>query len=599
MGKRLMIGIILGFFAVFFGETLALGQSDQTQNSMTVIFNNGQKQSVVLIQPAQNITDVEFPDSMTVIFSNGQKQSVVLIQPAQNIIDVEFPQSNPQAQFSSGSAPSSASISTPASSPSGEPTTERLGTVWETTEGMRKGRWTRRGTTNIFDGYSVRDPRIPASVVEKYNLPDELRAVLTVVIDGNSVYIQRRQDTISGVKGDCDYTGTLSPDGRQMEGTFSCNPNLPYKTKWKALKVEGLASSTSPAQPSVISPPSSANIPASTSSLFGGPTTDQLGTEWLTREGWWEGRWTRRGTTNVFDGHWIKGPSVPASVLEKYKNLPDEVRAVLTIVLEGNSVYVKRTQDTMGGVCDYTGTLSPDGRLMEGTFNCNPKVPIRIEWKALKVEAMASSPPPSQFSSGSAPSSVRTQAPASGSSDGPIMRAIPAPSSGSAPSSVRTQAPASGSSDGPIMRAIPAPSSGNPPSSVRTQAPASSSSGGPITSATPANRLANSWEAQEGIWRAWWTRRGTTNVFEGRWENSASFPKMEIRAVLAIVLDGNSVNIKRRQGTDRNDCDYTGTLSSDGRQMEGTYSCSKDSIVRSWKAWIPNEKKGFSSRQVK
>jgi len=36
--------------------------------------------------------------------------------------------------------------------------------------------WIRRGTSNIFDEYGKRDPKLPESVVKQYNVPAEIRA---------------------------------------------------------------------------------------------------------------------------------------------------------------------------------------------------------------------------------------------------------------------------------------------------------------------------------------------------------------------------------------------------------------------------------------
>jgi hypothetical protein len=89
-----------------------------------------------------------------------------------------------------------------------------LGTSWTQNESGFDGRLVRRGDSNVFDatwsGIGV-------------------KAVLTVNVSGNSVSIVRRQ---SNDGNDCEYTGTIQPDGITVIGTYTCTKfarNAPWR----------------------------------------------------------------------------------------------------------------------------------------------------------------------------------------------------------------------------------------------------------------------------------------------------------------------------------------------------------------------------------
>ncbi len=84
------------------------------------------------------------------------------------------------------------------------------------------------------------------------------------------------------------------------------------------------------------------------------PETYRLGTVWYEREGCYNGVWTRRGDSNVFDAVWTCGDS--------------RVTAILTIQIRGNRVYVQRRYGSEGGDLDYRGNLSSDGTRVSGTY---------------------------------------------------------------------------------------------------------------------------------------------------------------------------------------------------------------------------------------
>ncbi len=78
----------------------------------------------------------------------------------------------------------------------------------------------------------------------------------------------------------------------------------------------------------------------------------ELGKIWRVKDEGWEGVWTRRGSSNVFDGVWTKGSQ--------------KLTAVLTITITGEVVTVDRTQSSNGDVCTYSGTIAADGRSVAG-----------------------------------------------------------------------------------------------------------------------------------------------------------------------------------------------------------------------------------------
>ncbi len=93
------------------------------------------------------------------------------------------------------------------------------------------------------------------------------------------------------------------------------------------------------------------------------PTTvaqecDSLGTIWVVGEvvdyasptSWaWNGRWVRRGSSNIFDAIWIHRSG-------------QKVVTPVTITIQGNQVYIDRPN------CQYTGTLVGSG--VNGTYRC-------------------------------------------------------------------------------------------------------------------------------------------------------------------------------------------------------------------------------------
>jgi len=105
-----------------------------------------------------------------------------------------------------------------------------------------------------------------------------------------------------------------------------------------------------------------------------------LGKYWNEEEAGWQGKWTRRGVSNVFDAEWIK------------EGEPTIARAVLTITrvgntdnLAGSSFHIERREnDTDPTIeCTYTGTISEDGKTIDGNYTCHwSNGPVTNPWRA-------------------------------------------------------------------------------------------------------------------------------------------------------------------------------------------------------------------------
>jgi hypothetical protein len=204
-----------------------------------------------------------------------------------------------------------------------------LGRVWHITEGDATwaGTWTRRGNTNIFDAYW------------KKTTGEEQRAVLTMEVNGSQVVIQRGSDR---------YYGTISSDCRTIEGTASWYQSW---MKWSA----------------VIVPDDIPTVPK-------GTAAGCFGQVWHVTEGdaSWQGTWTRRGNTNVFDAYWKRTTG-------------EEQRAVLTMEVNGSQVVIQRGSDR------YTGTISQDCRKAEGKASWYPS------WMSWNATIDSGPAPPASF----------------------------------------------------------------------------------------------------------------------------------------------------------------------------------------------------------
>ena len=74
-----------------------------------------------------------------------------------------------------------------------------------------------------------------------------------------------------------------------------------------------------------------------------------LGARWEETENGWNGTWTRRGNSNIFDAAWRNGSATGSSVL--------------TMTLNGNRVHIERRDSGSfgGATVTYDGTISSNG----------------------------------------------------------------------------------------------------------------------------------------------------------------------------------------------------------------------------------------------
>ncbi|MBN2981603.1 MULTISPECIES: hypothetical protein [Cohnella] len=89
------------------------------------------------------------------------------------------------------------------------------------------------------------------------------------------------------------------------------------------------------------------------------------------------------------------------------------------------------------------------------------------------------------------------------------------------------------------------------------------------------------WREQEDGWTGVWRRLGNSNIFDARWTMPGA---QDITAVLTINIFDSNVQVLRRNSSDGNDCNYTGTIAADGRTVTGTYLCTRGG--GSWRATI-------------
>ncbi|WP_095532672.1 hypothetical protein [Domibacillus epiphyticus] len=186
-----------------------------------------------------------------------------------------------------------------------------LGRRWIVQEGGWQAVWTRRGNSNVFDGrWSMAGQR-------------DITAVLTIYTSGNFVFVERRNSSDGN---NCNYTGRVGRDGRTVSGQNICNRG---GGSWSAVIVRR-----------------------------GGQQQDRLGRRWDVQEDGWRAVWTRRGNSNVFDGRWTRQGQ-------------RDITAVLTIYIQGSNVRVERRNSSDGNNCNYTGTLSQNGRNASGRYTCD------------------------------------------------------------------------------------------------------------------------------------------------------------------------------------------------------------------------------------
>jgi hypothetical protein len=90
-----------------------------------------------------------------------------------------------------------------------------------------------------------------------------------------------------------------------------------------------------------------------------------------------------------------------------------------------------------------------------------------------------------------------------------------------------------------------------------------------LLEAPPADALGHVWdETDAGGWKAVWTRRGDTNVFDAVFANSDG---RKVATVNSVTINGNNITINRTASSDGIFCTYTGSLV--GATLSGTFAC--------------------------
>ncbi len=79
--------------------------------------------------------------------------------------------------------------------------------------------------------------------------------------------------------------------------------------------------------------------------------------------------------------------------------------------------------------------------------------------------------------------------------------------------------------------------------------------------------LGTRWDENQAGSSAIWTRRGTSNIFDANWENGV------VTAVVTVWVQDSNLRMERRNSSDGNDCDYTGSFAPDWVTASGTFDC--------------------------
>jgi hypothetical protein len=97
----------------------------------------------------------------------------------------------------------------------------------------------------------------------------------------------------------------------------------------------------------------------------------------------------------------------------------------------------------------------------------------------------------------------------------------------------------------------------------------------------PPDALGHVWEETEGGgWKAVWTRRGDTNVFDAAYAHPDG---RKTTTVNSVTISGNIIAVKRTASSDGHLCTYTGILLE--AKVSGTYACDGPGTSQ-WQATI-------------
>ncbi|MDK9696588.1 MAG: hypothetical protein OEL76_09365 [Siculibacillus sp.] len=133
-----------------------------------------------------------------------------------------------------------------------------------------------------------------------------------------------------------------------------------------------------------LAPPVTPAVPMRPPQAGGGGVAAQLGSSWDETELGWRGTWTRRPGSDAFDALWVH-PNGHRDVAELRVSVRDRQVSILRLQAKGT--------------CRYRGTLSPDGRTMQGTYGCD-WAPGPFGWSAGLRDPAARAPSARQPATG-------------------------------------------------------------------------------------------------------------------------------------------------------------------------------------------------------
>ncbi|MHC1683003.1 MAG: hypothetical protein AB6733_08655 [Clostridiaceae bacterium] len=182
------------------------------------------------------------------------------------------------------------------------------GIKWDVKEGGWTGLWSREGSTDTFRG--------------RWVAPGEkaITADLTIRVEGNKVTVQRRNSSDGN---NCNYQGTIAPNGIDVRGTYSCDQG---GGQWTA-KIRRI----------------------------------NLGSVWQETEGAWTGTWEReRNSRDTFTASWRS--STESGV----------VYAKLKMETDGYEVTIRRYNSSDGNNCIYNGRFNSTNEMyVSGSRKCD------------------------------------------------------------------------------------------------------------------------------------------------------------------------------------------------------------------------------------
>jgi hypothetical protein len=227
------------------------------------------------------------------------------------------------------------------------------------------------GLGGIVKGFSNISPVLSANIAAtsstELSLDPGATTHSTVRISGSHHHADHAQTGIAGLQ-----VTFAAPSGALSAATATTNADGSASVDWTM---------PDPALPGTYTYTLTADGPA-----LGGPVTftatvDRKEVWHVIERAGWNGTWTRRGSSGVFDGVWV-----PAA------GSGSPVTAVMDYTRSGLQVHFQRTSSSEGALCSYDGNVAADGLSGSGTETC-PGDPQLYRWDAT-ISAPYPPPPP-------------------------------------------------------------------------------------------------------------------------------------------------------------------------------------------------------------